>query len=235
MLGGFRRVNIQMNKRPNLIVMITHNDRTAENAYEIFEQCKDSKIQYWGFKEEGISSDEMKRLYSYMKSYGKTTVLEVVQYSEKECMNGAKMAVECGCDILMGTMFYDSVNDFCKIHNLKYMPFVGKVKNRPSVLDGDVEEMINEANLYLKNGVYGFDLLGYRYTGNANDLIKNFISKVDAPICVAGNINSFARLDEIKNTNAWAFTIGGAFFENKFGDDFDEQINKVYQYINDNE
>ena len=30
-----------------------------------------------------VSSDEMKRLYSYMKSYGKTTVLEVVQYSEK--------------------------------------------------------------------------------------------------------------------------------------------------------
>lgn len=224
-----------MNKSPNLIVMLTYNDRTVENAYEIFEQCKDNKVQYWGFKEEGIPLEEMKRLYSYMKDCGKTTVLEVVAYSEDECMNGAKMAAECGCDILMGTLFYDSVNDFCKANNLKYMPFVGKVKNRPSILDGTVEDMINEANSYLQKGVYGFDLLGYRYTGNANKLIEEFVAKVNAPICVAGSINSFARLDDIKNTKAWAFTIGGAFFENKFDGSFDEQVCKVYQYMNDNE
>lgn len=169
-----------------------------------------------------------------MKSCGKTTVLEVVAYSEDECMNGAEMAVECGCDILMGTLFYDSVNDFCKLNNLKYMPFVGKVKNRPSILEGTVEDMINEANSYLKKGVYGFDLLGYRYTGNANKLIEEFVGKVDAPICIAGSINSFARLDDIKNTKAWTFTIGSAFFENKFDGSFNEQIFKVYQYMNDN-
>ena len=38
------------------------------------------------------------------------------------------MAVECGCDILMGTMYYDSINEYCKENNLKYMPFIGKVK-----------------------------------------------------------------------------------------------------------
>lgn len=220
-----------MNKSPNLIVMLTYNDRTVENAYEIFEQCKDSKAQYWGFKEKGIPLEQMKCLYSYMKECGKTTVLEVVAYSESECMDGAKMAVECGCDILMGTLFYDSVNEFCKSNNLKYMPFVGQVKNRPSILEGTVEDMINEANLYLEKGVYGFDLLGYRYTGDANKLIEEFVAKVDHPICVAGSINSFERLDNIKNTKAWAFTIGSAFFENKFGDSFDEQINKVHQYM----
>jgi len=40
--------------------------------------------------------------------------LEVVAYTEKECIEGAKMAVECGCDILMGTIFFDSVNELCK-------------------------------------------------------------------------------------------------------------------------
>lgn len=215
--------------------MLTYNDRTVENAYEIFEQCKDNKVQYWGFKDKGIPLEEMKRLYSYMKDCGKTTVLEVIAYSEDECMNGAKMAAECGCDILMGTLFYDSVNDFCKANSFKYMPFVGKVKNIPSILDGVVEDMINEANSYLKKGVYGFDLLGYRYTGNTNKLIQEFVEKVNAPICIAGSINSFARLDDIKNTKAWAFTIGGAFFENKFDGSFDEQVCKVYQYMNDNE
>ena len=225
---------MRMNNNPNLIVMLTYNDRTVENAYEIFEKCKDSKAEYWGFKEEGLQLDEMKKLFSYMNECGKTTILEVVAYSEIECMDGARMAVECGCDILMGTMFYDSVNDFCKSNNLKYMPFVGKVKNRPSILEGSVEEMINEANTYLKKGVYGFDLLGYRYTGNADKLIKEFVEKVNAPICIAGSINSYERLEDIKKTRAWTFTIGSAFFENKFEGSFCEQINNVYQYVNGN-
>ena len=30
---------------PELIVMLTENDRTIKNAYEIFEKCKDSKAE----------------------------------------------------------------------------------------------------------------------------------------------------------------------------------------------
>ena len=90
-----------MSKHPELIVMLTHNDRTVENAYEIFDACKDTKAKYWGFKEVGIPLDEMKKLCSYMKACGKTTFLEVVAYTEEECLAGAKMAVECGFDCLM--------------------------------------------------------------------------------------------------------------------------------------
>lgn len=216
---------------PNLIVMLTYNDRTVENADEIFEQCKNSSAEYWGFKEEGLSLPQMKKLYSYMKTCGKTTVLEVVAYTETECIDGAKAAFECGCDILMGTVYYDSVNDYCKEHNLKYMPFVGDIKNRPSVLSGTVDDMIAQANEYLKKGVFGFDLLGYRYTGNTAELIEKFVSQVSAPVCVAGSINSYAKLSDVKKSGAWAFTIGGAFFENKFGGSFCEQIEKVCQYI----
>lgn len=128
----------------------------------------------------------MKKLYAYMKKCGKTTILEVVAYTEKECLEGAKMAVECGCDILMGTIFFDSINDYCKKHNLKYMLFVGKITERPSILDGSIEEMIAEAKEYLKKGVFGFDLLGYRYTGDAVKLNKEFVSNIDSKyICDA--------------------------------------------------
>lgn len=221
-----------MKNNTNLIVMLTHNDHTVKNACEIFKQCNDTKAQFWGFKEEGLPLEQMKELFSQMKKSEKITVLEVVAYSEKACMDGAKMAVECNCDILMGTLFFDSVNDFCKQHNLKYMPFVGKVKNRPSILSGNIDEMIKEAKQYLEKGVYGFDLLGYRYTGNANDLINQFVQEIDAPVCVAGSINSYERLDEIKGAAPWAFTIGGAFFENKYDGTFSEQVNKVCDYIN---
>ena len=215
----------------NLIVMLTHNDETVNNAHEIFEKCKNSDAKFWGFKEKSIPIEQMKNLYKYMKECGKTTFLEVVEYTEKKGLEGAKIALECGCDILMGTVFFDSINEFCKKNNLRYMPFVGKVTERPSILEGEIDEIIKEANEYLKKGVYGFDLLGYRYTGNAVELNERFVLEVNAPVCIAGSVNGYERLDELKNINPWSFTIGSAFFENKFDGSFEEQINKVCEYV----
>ena len=44
-------------------------------------------------------------------------------------------------------------------------------------------------------------------------------------------MNSFERLDEIKSYRPWSFTIGGAFFEHKFGGSFEEQIRTVLEYM----
>lgn len=220
-----------MHEKPELIVMLTYNDVTVSNAYEIFEQCRNTKAVYWGFKEEGLSPEQMKKLYSYMKYCGKTTVLEVVAYTEEECLKGAEMAVECNCDILMGTVFSDSVNNFCKRNHLKYMPFVGTITQRPSVLDGTIEQMVAEGKEYLKKGVYGIDLLGYRYVGNAAQLNRNLTSEINAPVCIAGSVNSYQRLKEIAKTNACFFTIGSAFFDHVFGNDIAEQIDKVVTYM----
>ena len=41
-----------------------------------------------------------------MKKAGKTTYLEVVSLTEEEGLKGAKLAVEAGCDVLMGTVFF---------------------------------------------------------------------------------------------------------------------------------
>lgn len=219
-------------KRPELIVMLTHNDVTVKNAKEVFESCKNTKAKYWGFKEVGLPLEEMKELFSYMKSLGKTTFLEVVAYTEEECLEGAKMAVACGVDILMGTLYFQSIMDYCKENNLKYMPFVGEITGRPSVLRGTIQGMIDEANSYIANGAYGIDLLGYRYEGDAVELNKKFVAGVNAPVCLAGSVNDYKRLDEVKDADSWTFTIGGAFFENKFDGTFAEQIDKVIDYMN---
>ena len=217
--------------KPELIVMLTHNDRTVENAREIFEQCKHSKARYWGFKEEPLPLDDMKKLFARMKNFGKTTFLEVVSYSEREGLDGAKIAAACHCDFLMGTKYFDSINAFCRDNNVKYMPFVGKVSGRPSILEGTLDEMLDEAHRCLDNGVYGLDLLGYRYTGDAAALNKNFVAGVKAPVCIAGSVNNFARLDELKKISPQMFTIGGAFFEGKFNGTFAEQIDKVCDFF----
>lgn len=220
-----------MSNQTELIVMLTYNDLTIPNAYEIFEQCQNSPVKYWGFKEEGLSLLDMKMLFSYMKQCGKTTFLEVVAYTEQECLDGVRMAIQCGCDYLMGTTYFESVNKLCQEFGIKYMPFVGQVSERPSILNGNIDDMIMEANQYLEKGVFGIDLLGYRYTGNPVVLNQTFVNNVGAPICIAGSINNLQKLHEMKKINPWAFTIGSAFFEHKFGCDIKTQIDKVYRYI----
>ena len=220
-----------MSNHPELIVMLTHHDHTVQNAYEIFEQCKNTKAHLWGFKEDGLPPEEMRALFSYMKHCGKTTVLEVVAYEEQACLAGAQAAANCGCDILMGTLFYDSVNEFCRDNGIKYMPFVGSVSGRPSILEGSIDQMVAQARDYLAKGVYGIDLLAYRYVGDADTLLCQFLQQVDAPVCVAGSIDSYQRLDKIRTIAPWAFTIGGAFFENRFGEAFPQQINRVCDYL----
>lgn len=221
-----------MPNKPILIVMLTQDDKTIYNARLIFEQCKTSKAQYFGFKESPLPLDEMKELFSDMKKCGKHIVLEVVSYSEEEGLEGAKMAQYCGCDILMGTMYSVKINDFCKQNNIRYMPFVGEVTDRPSVLSGDINNIIAEAKQCIAKGAYGIDLLGYRYTGDASLLNSRLVKELEAPVCIAGSVNSVDRLDEIKSISPWAFTIGSAFFENSFGKDIKEQIDFVYDYIN---
>ncbi len=221
-----------MKKIPELIVMLTHNDKTVKNAIEVFEQCKDTPVKYWGFKEVGIPIDEMKTLCKMMKDAGKTTFLEVVEYDEEKGMAGAKMAVECGFDILMGTMFFDSINDYTKENGIKYMPFIGKVEERPSVLKGDIDEIIAQGNALKEKGIYGIDLLGYRYVGDAVELNRRAVAEIDLPLCLAGSVSSNQRLDEVKAASPWSYTIGSAFFDKKFGDiSIADQIKAVCDYM----
>lgn len=220
--------------RPQLVVMLTNNDYTVENAEEIFDQCKDSDALYWGMKEEGLPEDKMVALYDKMKKAGKTTVMEVVVYSEEEGIAGAELAAKCRCDILMGTMFSERIAQICHENNIRYMPFVGKIEGRPSVLTGTIEGMVEEAHRAIAAGADGIDLLGYRFDGDAIALNKALCESLPGKLCIAGSIDCYKRLDEVKEAGAALFTIGGAFFANKFDGTFCEQINKVCRYLNTN-
>ncbi|MBE6812304.1 MAG: hypothetical protein E7523_05430 [Ruminococcaceae bacterium] len=222
-----------MKHEPELTVMLTYDDRTVRDAAQVFEQCKDTKATYWGFKEEGLPVEQMKALFAHMKECGKKTVLEVVAYTEQECMAGARLAADCGCDILMGTVFFDSVNAFCHEHDIRYMPFVGHVHERPSVLDGDIDEILKEAKLCIEKGAYGVDLLVYRYTGDRKQLLRAFAEQIDAPVCIAGSVNDYERIDEILHAGLDSFTVGSAFFDHNFEGSFAEQIDKVCEHIHE--
>src|SRR5574339_705804 len=100
--------------KPELIVMLTHHDETVPDSLELFERLKDLPIAHWGFKDVGLPPKEMQAVVTAMKAAGKTTFLEVVTLSEENGMQGARLAVDLGFDILMGTVFYPSIADYLK-------------------------------------------------------------------------------------------------------------------------
>jgi len=218
---------------PKLITMLTYNDETVKNALEVFNQCAELPCDFWGFKDIGLPLDQMKQLVNRMKEAGKTTFLEIVSLKEHECLAGAKVAVDCEFDYLMGTVFYNSVFEYLKDKPIKFLPFCGKVSGHPSIVEGTIEEAIDDGKKMEKIGVDGFDLLAYRYVGDAEQLAREFIQAIDSPVVIAGSIDSFARLDKIKELDPWAFTIGSAFFAQKFVPEgsFDKQMEAVLDYL----
>lgn len=219
---------------PKLILMFTRNDMTVPDAMDYFEQVKDLPIDYFGYKEIGLEPEKMKILNNKIHQAGFQSFLEVVEYEEKDIIGPAKMAVDMGFDYLMGTIYYPSI---WKIINkkIKYFPFCGKVYNRPSVLDGTIDEIAEDAKRLESEGVDGFDILAYRYidTSGVDELLRKVKNAVKVPIVSAGSINSLDRLEKTIEQQVWGFTIGSAFLEKKFvpGGSFRENVIKVLEKL----
>jgi 2,4-dienoyl-CoA reductase-like NADH-dependent reductase (Old Yellow Enzyme family) len=213
--------------------MLTHQDKTVQNALELFERTKVFPIKHWGFKDVGLSPDEMQKVVAVMKDSGKTTFLEVVSLSEEEGLQGARLAVELGFDILMGTVFYPSIADYLKDKPVLYYPFPGHVHSHPSILDGEIEEIVAHARELEGYGVHGLDLLTYRYNGEAPSLLRQVVDATKVPVVSAGSIASFARIEEVWSAGAWGFTIGTAFFEKQFLPEgsFEENVQAVCSWL----
>lgn len=219
--------------KPEIIVMLTHNDQTVNNAIDIFEDCKELPVKNWGFKDVGLDKSSMHKLIDNMKEAGKTTFLEIVTYTEDECMAGARLAVDFGFHYLMGTLYYDSVHEYIKTKEMKYFPFCGDVEGSPSVLKGTNEEIITDAKEMIKKGVEGFDLLAYRHVIDGQKLAEDFCSAIDVPVIIAGSINSYEKIEIVSKIDPWAFTMGSALIEKKFNSSgtFKENLELVLSFM----
>lgn len=219
--------------KPELIVMLTHQDETVPNAMELFQQTKDYPITYWGFKDVGLPPREMQAVAAAMKEAGKVTCLEVVSLSEEDGLRGARLAAEAGFDILMGTVYYPSIGEYLQDKPVRYYPFPGHVHSHPSILDGTIEAIVSHACELESCGVHGLDLLTYRYDGEAPRLLKEVVQATKVPVVSAGSIASFERIQEVWDSGAWGFTIGSAFFEKKFVPDgsFEENVSAVCTWL----
>ena len=219
--------------KPELIVMLTYQDKTVPDALELFKRTKDYPITHWGFKDVGLPPKEMQAVATAMKEAGKITFLEVVSLSEEDGLRGAQLAVDSGFDILMGTVFYPSIREYLTDKPIRYYPFPGRVHSHPSILDGEINEIVAHARALESYGVHGLDLLTYRYNGNAPSLLSQVVQSTQIPVVSAGSIASFERITEVWDSGAWGFTIGSAFFEKKFVPDgsFEKNVLAVCNWL----
>ncbi|MDX1435493.1 MAG: hypothetical protein R3335_01695 [Anaerolineales bacterium] len=207
------------------------------NAVALFEELKDSPVRYWGFKDVGLSKHDMESLVRKMNTAGKTTCLEVVSLSESEGLRGARLAIDLEFDILMGTVFYESIANLLRDTRVKYFPFAGEVSGHPSILNGTVPEIVHNAQFLEAKGVDGLDLLTFRYSGDALQLLTEVVERTAIPIVSAGSISSFERIVDVWHSGASAFTIGTACFEGRFVPEasFGENMMAVWNWLQSHE
>lgn len=215
-----------------LIVMLTWHDVTVKNAKELFLEAKDAPATHWGFKIEGTTPESMKDLVACMKENGKKVYIEVLAIDEEGCLEAAKQCVECKVDHVLGTVYFESVEKVLKEAGIAYSPFVALSED--ARLRGTIDSIIAEAKETEKKEVYGINLSAFRYVeGDPVELLKKLAPEMSKPFSIAGSVDCYEKLDLLKRLpNLYGFTIGGAFFEKKFGETFSEQIEKVITYLN---
>lgn len=196
------------------IFMLTRDDQTVSDAPEVYEGLRDTKLRYVGFKDVGVPPVTLHRLTEAIRADGRTVVLEVVSLSIEDELRSVRVGLELGVDMIMGGTHPQAVLPLLADSAVRYLPFPGTVIDHPSVLTGSIEEIAEHAReLTELPGVHGLDLLAYRHAGDVPALMRAVVEASRGPVVVAGSIDSDARIDAVRASGAWGFTVGGAVFE----------------------
>ena len=202
------------------IFMLTHHDRTIPDARAVYNEVQDLGLEYVGFKDIGATEDELAKLTGSIHRGGQFVALEIVSLSEAAEIESAKLGIRLGVDYLLGGRHVGSVSRVLTNTSIKYFPFCGETRGHPTKLVGTVDQIVDDARHLGENPqVSGLDLLAYRHNGDGEFLIDKVCSAVKKPVIVAGGIDSFDRLAAVRHSGAWAFTVGSAIFEGRFGSD----------------
>lgn len=216
---------------PEFILMLTHQDQTVENALALCHKVRTLGLRYIGFKDIGLPPEQQKLLVNAIHEGGQQAMLEVVSERKEDELRAAIGACELGVDYLLGGTHALEVTQILAGTSLRYCPFPGQVVGHPSQLRGSIEEIVASAQqLAALDGVYGLDLLAYRYNGDVEHLIREVVQAVPVPVIAAGSIDSEQRIHSVSRAGVWGFTVGSALFEGAFLDPADSlppQITRI--------
>jgi hypothetical protein len=197
------------------IFMLTHGDRTVDDAVEVYRQVSGTGLKLVGFKDVGVSPENLRRLTDLIHEDGRPVFLEVVSTSRDDELRSIEAALEVAVDYVLGGTHVDDALALIDGAAVRYCPFPGSVVGHPSELQGSIEEIAGEAaELTARPGVSGLDLLAYRHGGvDPVALTRAVVDSARGPVIAAGSVDREERIRALARAGAWAFTIGGAVFD----------------------
>lgn len=198
------------------IFMLTHHDQTLERALDVYDDIRDLPLRYVGFKDVGVPHATLRELARRMHEDGREVMLEVVSEQPEDELRSITAAVDIGVDWVLGGTHADEGLAALGTATVKYCPFPGRVVGHPSLLRGTIDEIAQSAHdLTARDGVYGLDLLAYRYDGDVEAMIAAVLERSSGPVIAAGSVDSVERINTLGRLGVWGFTIGGAIFEGR--------------------
>jgi Histidine biosynthesis protein len=202
---------------PEFIFMLTRNDVTVEDAFEVYDEVRDAGLRYVGFKDVGLPFDRLRALTQAMHEGGQEVMLEVVSEEREDELRSARAALDLGVDYLLGGTHAEEVTEMLSGTGIRYCPFPGRIIGHPSLLRGSIEEITQSAGrLAAMDGVRGLDLLAYRHDGDVERLVRSVVESVEVPVIAAGSVDSEEKIRTLADAGVWGFTVGSAIFEGKF-------------------
>lgn len=215
--------------------MLTRDDRTVADCLAVVGRLAplvDRGLRHIGFKDVGVPPETLEQLHGRIKAMGAVSYMEVVSTTSDACLNSARVAAELGVDCLLGGTEVDEVQSILAGCAIQYYPFPGFPQGHPTKLGGRPEDIAGHCREFLAKKCAGADLLAYRATDcEPLDLVRAARKAlVDAWLIVAGSVNSPARIAELSEAGADAFTIGTAVLDGSFAPGrggMEEQLGEV--------
>ena len=205
----------------HFILMLTENDATVSDAIAHYDGLRGSSVRYVGFKDIGLPTADLKELARRIRADGRKVMLEVVATSRCAELESIGAALEIGVDYLLGGRHVDDALPMLRGSPIQYFPFAGRTVGHPTVLEGTIDEIVEDARrIASMPGVHGLDLLAYRFAGAGDpaELTRRVAQAVDVPVIAAGSIDHESRVKAMIGAGAWGFTVGSALFKNAFVD-----------------
>jgi hypothetical protein len=202
----------------NFIFMLTHADRTIDDALEYVESLSGTGLHYIGFKDVGATPERQLAIARAARDAGFETMLEVVSVTREAEVASVEAALAAGVDWVLGGTNPEAVLPLLEGTSVRYCPFPGRVVGHPSILEGTIEEIADSAaTLTAIPGVFGLDLLAYRHaTADIAELTRSVVESSRGPVIAAGSVVDDAQISTLAAAGAWGFTIGSAIFDGLF-------------------
>jgi hypothetical protein len=201
--------------------MLTENDATVADAIATYDSLRESPVRFVGFKDVGLPIPVLKQLAQRIRADERKVMLEVVATSREAELESIRAALEIGVDYLLGGRHVEDALPLLRGSSVRYFPFAGRTVGHPTVLEGTMDEIVDDARrIAAMPGVHGLDLLAYRFAGEGDpaELTQRVVEAVDVPVIAAGSIDREPRVKSMIDARTWGFTVGSALFQHAFVD-----------------